>query len=59
MTTHTHYQETDLDDVLRYYANGFTPDPGETIIKVETFIDITKNKVLFKMLVEEKEKTES
>lgn len=56
MTTRTHYQETDLDDVLRYFAKGFTPDQGETIVKVETFIDITKNKVLFKMLVEEKEK---
>lgn len=46
------YAEFDLDKVMELYATGLKVAPGDTIIKHEHFIDVNKNKVIFRVYVE-------
>lgn len=43
------YQEHDLDDVMNYFAISFQAK----IIDYDYFLDATKNKVVFKLVVKE------
>lgn len=43
------YQEHTLDEVLKYFADGFKPVPGVTLVNWEAFVDATRNKVIFKL----------
>lgn len=52
-TVEIKYQEHDLDDIMRYFANGFTPIPGTKILRYEFTIDMFKRMVIFKLFVEQ------
>lgn len=48
------WQEHKLDDVMDYFSKGFAPKPnGAKVVKAEWFIDTNKNKVVFRLYVDE------
>lgn len=50
MNTEVMYVEAELNDVLSYYLRGYALTDGRTIIKSEPFIDVLKDKVIFKIV---------
>lgn len=48
------YQEHDLDSIMRYFANGFTPQPDTKILRYEFTIDTFKRVVIFKLFIKTK-----
>ncbi len=48
-------QTADLDDVLRYYVKGFQLPDGTEMLDCETFVDMSKRKVIFRMITSSKE----
>jgi hypothetical protein len=57
-TVEIKFQEHNFDDVLRYFAEGFKPKPGEKIVKYEYTVDGFTRKVIFKLYVEKNEQTQ-
>lgn len=43
------YQEHSLEAVLKYFAAGFKPMPGVTVVSYETFVDVNRGVVVFKI----------
>lgn len=52
MTIDVMYVEADLDDVLNYYIKGYALTDGRNIVKCEPFVDVLKDKVIFKVFTE-------
>lgn len=55
MKTRTEYQEALLSDVLRFWADHYAPTNGEKIILTDSFVDVTKGKVIFRIHIQEPE----
>lgn len=45
------YQEHNLDDVLKYFVDGFKPVAGVTIVGCEPFVDVKRGMVVFKLFM--------
>lgn len=43
------WQDVALDDVLRYFAEGFKLNDGAKIVRQEYFVDTAKGRVVFKL----------
>ena len=43
------YQEHTIDEVLKYFVDGFRPVPGVTVVAWEPFVDTRSGKVIFKL----------
>ena len=52
MNTSVAYVEIDLKEVLNYYIRGYSFSDGRQLIGSESFIDPTKEKVIFKLFIE-------
>lgn len=50
MNTELLYVEAELSDILDYYMRGYSLTDGRTVIKYEPFIDVLKDKVVFKII---------
>lgn len=46
------YQVHDLDEVMRYFSEGFKPKNGDKILRCECFIDIHLRKAVFRITIE-------
>lgn len=57
MPFETHFQIHDLKEVLDYFAKGFQPKDGRprNVISWDTYLDPAREKVIFRLLVEEPE----
>lgn len=49
------WREVDLDDVVRFYGQGFTPDLGYVVKQFEFTIDTHRRIVTFKLFIAEKD----
>lgn len=50
-----HYREADLKEILNHWAQGYKSNDGDTVTQAEVVaIDVTNNKVIFKLYTEEK-----
>lgn len=50
--TKTIWQTHKLDEVLQYFADGFTTNEGETIFDRDWWIDAQKGEVVFRLFIE-------
>ena len=50
-TPYQTYIEHRLSGILADYGKGFEAPAGQRILKVEVFVDVTKDTALFKLLV--------
>jgi hypothetical protein len=51
------YAEFDLDQIIKTFSKELvcTKDSGEEIIKSDWFVDLSRNKVIFKLYIDKKE----
>ena len=51
------YVEFNLDEIIKTFSKELvcTKDSGEEIIKSDWFVDLSRNKVIFKLYIDKKE----
>ncbi len=49
------YIEANMQDVINYFVNGYNYDIFN-LVHYESFVDVQKGKIIFKLLLEEKPK---
>lgn len=52
------WQDVDLDDIIRHYANAFQPK-GMKILRYEFFIDTHARRVVFELFCEPERKVDA
>ncbi len=50
----TEYQVRKLSEVIRYFAKDFAEMDGSRIYRVEHWVDIVKDEVVFRVYIEDK-----
>jgi len=49
------YQEVKLSTMLSLYTDGFVLKDGSRLFQFETCVDVNKDKVIFKLIIENKD----
>lgn len=59
MSVRIEYKEQDLHDVFAYWVKDYESENGYRILKSDYFVDIATRKVIFKLYIQSKVKTEA
>lgn len=49
------WQEANLSEVLSWFVKDFELEPGQKLVSHEEFVDISKGKVMFKLVLKDKD----